>query len=453
MGWDSNRRQVLGGAAAALATAGLGGAAFAKPRPYRVGVVGSGWFGQLNAHALMQVAPAEVIAMCDVDSRILHDAANWIMAMPDSVARPTRRPQLYHDYRTMLAKHHFDIVIVATPDHWHALPGIAAMKAGAHVYLEKPVSVDVVEGQALLATARATGRVVQVGTQRRNSPCHIEARDRVIREGRLGKVGLIELFSDQRPKIFPPPSPPPAGMDWDFYCGPAAVVPYREGIHPRAWRAFREFGNGSIGDIGVHFMDLSRFLLGLGAPTRISAIGGDFIDKSAPSTLSDTMSAQIEFDDLVMNWTNRQWGDTSDAFKGWSAILYGEKGTLKTSWNNYEFVPLDKNEPHTAGRLDPEFGKFPHDRALDNSDQTLTPLTRYNMLDFLAAIETGKRPAADIEQGVISSSCAILANLSADIGRSIRWDAGQQRAIGDEEAQSKLARPYRAPWVHPAATG
>ena len=152
MSWD--RRQVLGGAAAFTA-ASLGGAAFSAARPYRVGVIGAGWMSKCNVFALMQVAPVEVVALCDVDSLMLEDARKRIAAFPDSITKQTRRIEVYRDYRTMLAKHQFDIVIVGTPDHWHSLQGIAAMKAGAHVYLEKPVSLDVTEGQTLVATARA----------------------------------------------------------------------------------------------------------------------------------------------------------------------------------------------------------------------------------------------------------------------------------------------------------
>jgi len=445
---ESNRRQVLGGGAAILTAASLGGAAFAKARPWRVGVIGCGWYGVLNLHALAQIAPVETVALCDVDRRMLEGARQQAMAFPDAMARPARRPELYRDFRAMLAKHHFDIVIVATPDHWHALPAIAAVNAGAHVYLEKPVTVDIVEGRAVLAAARANNRVVQCGTQRRNSACHIEARERVVKAGLLGKIGYVEVFGyyHQRPAQFPPPSPPPEWLDWEFYCGPAPLVPYNAAIHPRQWRAFREFCNGYVGDLGVHFIDTCRWMLDLGAPKRVASVGGVYVDKASAATTPDTQTAQFEFGDVLMSWGNREWGAIPADAGGWGAILYGDKGTLKLGSVSYEFTPLGGGAA-MSGNDDAESRKFPHDQELRNDIQGMA-LTRPNMRDFVAAIEAGQRPASDIEEVYISTSCCILANLAMDLGRPVRWDG--KAVIGDEAAEKRLARPYRAPWTHPA---
>jgi len=446
-----DRRQMLGGTAAAVSLAAMSGSALAAQRPYRVGVVGAGWMGMVNLHALMQVAPVEAVALCDVDHKMLVAAAETVMKTPDSLARPTRKPALYRDYRAMLSAHKFDIVLIGTPDHWHTLPAIAAMKAGAHVYLEKPICIDVMEGRAMLQTARATGRMVQVGTQRRTLPAHIEARERIVQSGLIGKVGYIEIhgYYHQRPPVFPPATNPPPTLDWNFYCGPAPFVPYHPEIHPIQWRAFREFGNGYIADLGVHFVDTCRWMLGLDWPKRISSVGGVFVDKKSISTVPDTQTAQFEYDDLLLSWGNREWGEIPDGVGGpWGATLYGDKGTLKLGSQDYEFKPVDGSATLTgASRSD--FDKYPHDRELNNTDRGLIVLTRYHMIDFVHAIETKTLPAADIEQGYISTSTVILANLSLDLGRPIRWDGS--RVIGDDEAQQRLTRAYRAPWIHPAA--
>jgi len=450
----ATRREMMGGTAAALTAASLGGLAFAASRPMSVGVIGSNWMGRCDVLALMQVAPVEVAALCDVDSNMLRDLSARIAAFPDSVHRQSRAPKLYRDYRTMLAKQKFDIVIVATPDHWHALPTIAALKAGAHVYMEKPITVDVAEGKAVLAAARKYDRVVQVGTQRRASPPHIEARDRVVREGRLGRIGLVELygFYHQRVASFPPAATPPPNLDWNTYVGPAPWVPYHPNIHPINWRSFREFGNGYIADLGVHFMDTVRWMLGLRWPKRISCVGGVFVDKNSIATVVDTQSAQWEFDDLLITWANREWGKLPEGpAGGWGAKLYGDKGTLTLGSVNYEFDPLDGGAG-LAGNLDAEIAKFPNDAKLLPMDRQLVPLTRPNMRDFIAAIQAHKRPVADIEEGYISTSSIILANIAMDIGRPIRWDGEGERVIADEEAEKRLVRPYRAPWVHPDAS-
>lgn len=440
-----NRRDVVGGLAAIGTAATLAGRAGAAERPYRVGVVGSGWFGKLDLFSLMQVAPVEVVALCDVDRAMLEDAAAQTMARTDSVLKPTKRPALYEDYRAMLAAHQFDIVIVATPDHWHTLPALAAMQAGFDVYLEKPVAVDVIEGRALLHTARTTRRTVQVGTQRRATKFLIEARDKVVRAGLLGKVGQVDIygFYHQRPPHFPPPSPAPAF--WDVYCGPAPVVPYNSGIHPRQWRSFMEFGNGYMGDIGVHFIDCCRFLLDVRWPRSISSSGGIYVDKDSAATVPDTQIASFQYDDMLMTWTNRQWGQGTDPATPWGARLYGDKGTLHVTPSSYDFTPARETAPTMSAELDQELAEFPNDPKVD---QTLYALTRENMRDFVHALKTGTRPASDIEEGYISTSICALANLSMKLGRPLAWDG--ESVVGDAQAQSMLARPYRAPWVHPA---
>ena len=443
-----DRRDVLGAMAAAGAAVAFGQVADASPaKPYRVGVIGSGWFGQLNLFTLMQVAPVEVVALCDIDPAMLKDAAKNTMARPDSVVKPTKEPALYDDYGKMLAAHTFDIVIVGTPDHWHTLPALAALKAGANVYLEKPVSVDVLEGRALLNTARAARRTVQVGTQRRATRFLREARERVVQAGLLGKVAQVDIygFFHQRPPGFPPPSPAPSF--WNTYCGPAPVVPFNTAIHPRTWRAFMAFGNGYMGDIGVHMIDSVRFLLDLRWPKTINSWGGIYVDKQSASDVVDTQIAQFHYDDLLMTWTNRQWGTGTDPATPWGARLYGNKGTLRITAEGYDFTPYGANAPAFGTALGPELTEFPADQQLNNVDKPLFAITRDNMRDFDHALKTGTRPAADIEEGYISTSICILANMSLKLGRPVHWDG--ENVVGDDDAQKLLARPYRAPWVHP----
>ncbi len=163
----------------------------------------------------------------------------------------------------MLKEKDLDIVLVATPDHWHALPMIAAVEAGADVWVQKPISVDVVEGQAMVAAARKHKRVVQVGTQRRSTPHLIEARDRIIKEGKLGKIGLVEIYCyyHMRASSNPPDTTPPANLDYEMWTGPAPMRPYNKLVHPRSWRAFMEYGNGIIGDMCIHMLDMVRWML------------------------------------------------------------------------------------------------------------------------------------------------------------------------------------------------
>lgn len=444
-----DRRTVISGIAAALA-AGAAPQALAQARGLSVGVIGAGWFGKLNLNALMQIAPVSHIAFCDVDRRMREEALALALARRDSVLPQTEPAALFADYREMLAARAYDIVIVATPDHWHALAAIAAMERGAHVYIEKPVSVDVREAQALVATARRTGVTVQVNTQRRTAPFAIEARERVLRAGLLGAIGHVEVFGyfHQRPVRFAAPSSPPAQLDWDFYCGPAPLLPYRPDIHPIQWRAFEAFGNGYMGDIGVHFVDLSRWMLGLGWPRRIASAGGAYVARESASDLPDVQTATFAYDHLLMTWTNRQWGRAPDPRRQWGTAIHGERGTLFVSGEGYEYAPREGDG--FSGALDMEAGRYAGDAAMPEWERPLQVMTRWHMRDFLAAIAARRAPAASIEEGAISTSCCVLANIALRLGRTLEWDAENQRVIGDDAANALLARPYRAPWRRPA---
>src|SRR3977135_1946596 len=186
-----NRRSFLNTTAAALAASAAAYAVpYADQKTRRVGLIGCGWYGKADLFRLIQVSPVEVVSLCDVDKRMLSRAADMVATRQAS----KKKPRTYADYRDMLKEKDLDIVLIATPDHWHALTMIEAVKAGADVYCQKPISVDVVEGQAMLAAARKYKRVVQIGTQRRSTPHLIEARNQIVKEGKLGKVGLVEIY-------------------------------------------------------------------------------------------------------------------------------------------------------------------------------------------------------------------------------------------------------------------
>ena len=245
-----NRRQFLRSATAGLALAGLPNyAADFADQKKRVGLIGTGWYGKSDLLRLVQVAPVEVVSLCDVDKKMVAEAAELVATRQLS----RRTPRLYADYRAMLREKDLDAVLIATPDHWHALAMIEAVKAGCDVYVQKPTSVDVIESLAMLAAARKYERVVQVGTQRRSTPHLTEARDRFIKEGKLGKIAFAEVYCyyHMRARENPPDSKPPEHLDYEMWTGPAPMRPYNKLVHPRSWRAFMEYGNGIVGDMCV----------------------------------------------------------------------------------------------------------------------------------------------------------------------------------------------------------
>ena len=411
----------------------------------RVGLIGCGWYGKIDLLRLIQVAPVEVVSLCDVDKQMVARAAEIVAGHQAS----KKTPRTYHDYREMLKEKDLDIVLIGTPDHWHALPMIAAVEAGADVYVQKPISVDVTEGQAMLAAARKYKRVVQVGTQRRSTPHLIEARETIVKEGKLGKVAQAEIccyYRWGRQKV--PNIVPPDYLDYEMWTGPAPMRPYNSQVHPRSWRNFMEYGNGIIGDMGIHMLDAVRWMLDLGAPLRVSSAGGIFMYPDCTPNTPDTQVATFDFGDLQVVWTHRLWGETPDPKYPWALTLYGDKGTLKASVMSYDFIPLGQgNAIHKDVTYERE--QYPEDTTEKDIEIHVAPAVRYHMKDLLAAIASRSKPVADIEQGYISTTACILANMSLKLGRSLTWDNSKGQIVGDDEANRLLQRRYRAPWIHP----
>jgi predicted dehydrogenase len=433
-----NRREFLTSSAASLA--------YLDDTPKRVALIGAGWYGKCDLFRLIQVAPVEVVSVCDVDKNMLADAADRIAERQKS----KKRPRTYGDYRKLLAERDIDIAIVGTPDHWHALPTIEAIKAGAHVWVQKPISVDVVEGQAMLAAARKYKKVVQVGMQRRSTPHVIEARN-LIRDGKLGKIGVIETccFYPRNNPPNPPDTAPPDYLDYEMWTGPAPMRPFNRLTHPGSWRAFNEYGNGTIGDMGVHMIDMARWMMDLGWPKTISASGGVLVHKNAKQNIADTQIATLDFGDVKMTWQHRHYGVSLDEKYPWAAIFYGEKGTLKASVWGYDFIPREKGAEAVHKDVEYELEQYPEDKTEPRLEKHCAPAIRRQMQNFLNSIATGSRPVADIEEGHISAASCILSNLSMQLGRSLEWDAAAGQVKGDAAANKLLARPYRKPWVHP----
>jgi len=447
-----NRRQFLKlgtSAAVALSAARYVPITFAAEKSKRVGLIGSGWYGKLDLFRLIQVSPVEVVSLCDVDKKMLANAADMVAVRQAS----KQKPRTYGDYRAMLKERDLDIVMVETPDHWHALPTIEAIQSGADVWVQKPISVDVVEGQAMLAAARKHGRVVQVNTQRRSTPHLIEARDRVIKEGRLGKIGHVEICcywgmgrAGRAREVSPPDT-----LDYEMWTGPAPMRPFTERTHPRGWRIFMEYSNGIVGDMCIHMFDMVRWMLDLGWPQRISSSGGILVEKDATANTTDTQTATFDYGDLQVVWNHRTWGDVPDPDYPWAATFYGEKGTLKASVFKYEFFERGKKQPTLRGEPLFEYDKYPEDQTEKDLEKHCASAIRWHWQDFLKAAAARGKPVADIEQGYISTTSCILANLSQKLGRALKWDAEKGLVVGDDEADRLLRRPYRAPWAHPEA--
>lgn len=438
----------VAGTATALNPTRVFGAA-ENPTRAKVGVIGCGWYGGVNLNVFARCTSIEVVALCDVNQQHLEKTLKLVAQHQQSV------PRTFIDYREMLASGPLDIVIITTPDHWHALSAIAAMKAGADLYLEKPLGVDVIEGAAMVAAARKYNRVVQVNTQRRSNPLYLEARDKYIRSGRLGKIAAVECYSYLGIEGWSAGSIPdasvPAHLDYEMFAGPAPKLPYKSIMEDRGWRSFMEFGNGIIGNVGVHMLDKVRMLLELGWPASISSSGGIYVHKKSFSNVSDTQRSIFHYPDLDVSWEHRMWGRSPIPPRHWSdqwgARFLGEHGTLNITMFEYVFEPADRG-PREGRNLMSTSGDLENIDFRRGSEAFVETENRH-VLDFMAARETRSRPIADIEEGHISSAMCQLANLSQELGRTLVYDPKSRTVRDDPEATQRLARPYRAPWQHP----
>lgn len=427
---NMTRRRFLASTAAAgalLAAPAVHGAQ--KNTRYRTVLIGTGWWGMNILRTAIEAGESNVVAMCDVDTNQLDPAAAEVEKLTG------KAPKKYHDFRELLDRERPDIAIVATPDHWHPLIMIAAVAAGAHVYVEKPISHTILEGRAMVEAARANHRVVQVGTHRRMSPHNISAQ-KFLKEGRLGKIGMVRAFVHYGGGAGEPvpDEEPPKGLDWDFWCGPAPLRPFNKLIHPKGFRRFLDYANGQLGDWGIHWMDQILWSTEELWPKSVSSTGGRHIQKDNTES-PDTQVVTFEFDSFTATWEHRLYGANNAEKHNIGCYFYGTKGTLHLGWlDGWTFYP-DGNGPILH-----------EEPKLHKPDEQNIPELWANFLD---SIKSGQRPVCDIEIGHRSTNMSLLGMLSLKLGRSVRWDGEKEQILGDPQANKLLARQYRAPWKYP----
>lgn len=406
---------------------------------HTVALLGCGWWGTHILNCALKDGRVKVVGLCDVDPNQLKKCEGIIGKVTSDA------PKTYVNYRELLEKEKPQLVIVGTPDHWHPLMMIAAVRAGAHVYVEKPIGHTVLEGAAMVAAARETGRVVQVGTHRRVSPHNLSARD-FIRSGTVGKIGAIKCFVNHsgRAEKPEPNNEPPTGMNWDLWCGPAPLRPFNKKIHPLGHRHFLDYANGQLGDWGIHWIDQVLWIMEKQHPTTVFSTGGRPIkgppvnDGNQQTTdAPDHQAVAYDFDDFTLTWEHRQFGnDHSIKHQPIGVHFYGTDGVFHLGWTDgWTFYPADGKQPpiHQDAKFTGEM------------QDNVPELWR----DFVDAIEQNRAPACDIQAGHRATTAALLGMLSLKLGRSVRWDGEKQTIPDDPEAAALLRRAYRAPWEYP----
>ena len=421
----------------------LGAAAVAAPavhgadrnKTYKVALVGSGWWGMNILGAAMDSKTVTPVALVDVDKRFLDPAKKKVDE------KSAQNVKTFGDYREMLHEIKPEIVICATPDHWHPLITIDAVKAGAHVYVEKPICHTLNEGKAMVKAARETGKTVQVGTHRRVSP-HNKSAMEFLKSGELGKIGMVRAFVHYQGgagrKV--EDAPVPDGLNWDMWCGPAPLVPYNPAMHPRGFRSFLNYANGQLGDWGIHWLDQILWWadsVGENAPKMVSSSGGRFI-REDNTDMPDCQNVVFQFDSFSAEWEHRTFSGNATEFTNIGLYFYGTKGILHLGWlDGWSYFKGGDSKGTPEKHVEP---------TLHEPDQQNIPEL---WVDFIESIETGRKPLCDIEIGNRSTQMSLLGMLSQKLGRSVQWDREKQTVINDPEALALMKREYRAPWIYP----
>lgn len=425
---DVTRRTFIKtGTAAALGATLAAPSALGANERIRLGAIGTANRGGQIIEAALAHPEAEFVALCDVDQT----------AREKKNAELGGKCDLYNDYRELLARKDIDAVLIATPDHWHALQMIHACEAGKDVYCEKPLTQTIVEGRKMIEKARETQRVVQVGLMRRSSELYQELHE-YVKAGNLGKITVSRAYrtSNMDPKGIgkAPHSAPPATLDWDRWLGPRAERPYQANITPYRFRWWQDYSS-QMGNWGVHYFDLIRWMLDVDSPTSVCAMGGKFaIDDDR--TIPDTMEATFELPNGGLLIFGQYEASGAKMLPFGDIELRGTKGSVCSTSNRFTVVPEKGGQFQDGGpRMEP------YQRTSEQPDTTIA-----HMGNFFECIKSRKRPNCDVEDGHKSTVFCHVANIALATRALLDWDGQAERFTNNEEANKLLHYEYRAPY-------
>jgi predicted dehydrogenase len=414
----------------------------------RLAFIGLGNRGDQVLDAFLKHADAEVVAICDLNESYLGYAAQKIGGAPKQ----------FHDYRRLLELKDVDAVVIATPDHWHALMTIDACAAGKDVYVEKPLSLTVAEGRRMVQAVETHQRVCQVGIHRRSSPVCREAAE-LIRSGAIGHVTVARAFHVQNewPKGIgnPPDTAPPSDFDWESWLGPAPEVPYNKNRTFYRFRWFYDYSGGQVTNFGVHYLDFIQWALGHRAPLAVSAMGGKFGGIDDNRQIPDTLEALWEYpNETLVTFSQFNATAAPAGLRGSEIEFRGTKGTLCVQGNGYEIVPdaITENEfpaRSPVNRSSERQWRAGEKPAIEGKKVTGDSDTAHHARNFLDCVKTRRQCNCDIETGQRSTSATLIANIALKRRAFLEWDAAKERFSNYPEANQMLTAEYRAPYRLP----
>lgn len=413
-----------------------------------LGLIGYGLIGKTHAATFSKIEDCQIVAVADCHSQRARQGANAV----------GKGAQAYQDFRKLLDNKQVQAVIVATPDHWHALMGMLACAAGKDVYVEKPLTVFVREGEWFQKVAQRTKRVVQVGTQQRSGSHYQKARE-LIQSGYLGTISSVRMESVRNisPGFGnPPDADPPAELDYEMWLGPAPKRKYNPNRALYHFRWFWDYSGGQMTNLGAHHLDIVDWCLGLETLQTVTSLGGRYVLKDNGET-PDTQDALFDLGKFTAGFVMREAARGEPPSFG--LRFYGSQGTLAIDrtgfkiWSDPDIPPENlipgSKEGHPIGgpKAKPVSGE-PQLRTIPIEDKTGNSATQYleHAKNFLECIRTRKTPVSDLASTHRSAVACHLANLSLRLGRSLRWDRKRQIVTDDPQATQMLVRDYRAPW-------
>ena len=401
-----------------------------------IGLIGCGAEGTQVAELAAKAAGSTVLAVCDVYETPLLKAKARLEA-----------ERSYKDFRRLLEDKDIDVVVVATPDHWHAAPSVLACEAGKDVYVEKPLAHDVREGRKIVDAAGRYSRIVQLGAQQRTSPELAEA-ERIVRSGELGRIHYVRVWDSGN--AYPggrpvPDTPVPSGLDWDFFLGPAPLVPYNAARHHN-WRGFHDYGGGDITDLGTHWIDTVHQIMGRDVPLSVTAHAARYCDLPN-GDMPDILQITYEYPGFLLNYENCRlntfgFGAHTPGLKMFypygkydrphGIAFYGTNGTMVADRYGFEIFPEPEGSDSYRMERKQRIGEEPK---------------RIHVLNFIDCVRSRKRPNADVEIGHRSSIPPHIGNIAARVKRTLFWDGQKEEFRNDPEATRLLGRTPRQNWT------
>ena len=453
------RRNFIRGAGLGL----VGGAAATKLSGSRVlgandrivcGFIGIGGMGRANLKDFLASKNVDVTAVCDV----------WQPNLERAIEMTQGKATGYTDFRRVIDLQDIDVVVISTPDHWHAYMASLACQAGKDVYVEKPLAHNVYEGRSIVAAARQYNRIVQVGTQQRSGRHYQEVVD-FVQSGKLGKISRVATWNFQNESPYGmgnfPDSEPPPDLDYEMWLGPAPKRPFNPNRFIFNFRYFWDYAGGYATDWGVHHIDAVQWAMNERAPRKVSALGGKYYIQDNRET-PDTLEVIYEYSNFMLTYSNRILNGDPLNGRSYGIAFYGTDATLVVDRSGYDVLP------ETRGTFEPPERFYERQLEAAKQGKSLYPWGSQrdvwvgrtervhgqeseqhlaHVQNFLECVKSRKRPASDVEIAHDSTTTTHLANIAFWTGRTIYWDSDKEQIKNDPEATRYLSRKHRKPWV------